>query len=212
MLPVLLGTTNPAKVQRFTALLAGCGTQILTPAMLDIPGVPEETGATPLENARLKAAYYGGFCDRVICNDSGLYIEDLEQCDPRQPGMRVRSPRGARLDDAQMIAHYSALAHRLGGRMTAYYLDGVAAGCSGEVMGFMDEEYARRSAFWMVETPHPARHPGWPLDSLSVDRGTGKYFVEDSPADCERDHVFQREYWNKLRAFLLEALRLETRS
>lgn len=38
--PVLIGTTNPAKVKRFERLLDGKDVEILTPPMLHISGEP----------------------------------------------------------------------------------------------------------------------------------------------------------------------------
>ena len=203
---VLLGTTNPAKIKRFTDLLAGCDVACVTPAMLRIGQEPAETGASPLENARIKAAFYSRWCDRVIGNDSGLYLEGLPLDDPRQPGLHVRAPQGVRLDDDEMIAYYAALAHSLGGRVTAFYLDGIAVACGGQVFGFMDEAYARAGAFDLVDIPHVKRHPGWPLDSLSIYRGTGCYFVEQAGAAGEQDNIIEKEYRARLREFLREAL------
>lgn len=41
-------------------------------------------------NAICKAGYYGKYFDLVICNDSGLYFEELSLEDERQPGLNVR--------------------------------------------------------------------------------------------------------------------------
>lgn len=208
---ILIGTTNPSKVRRFSRLLAGSGAELLTPAQLHIAEEPAETGATPLENARIKALFYSRFCERVIANDSGLYIAELAADDPRQPGMRVRSPRGVRLDDEEMIAYYAALARSLGGRMTAYYLDGVAVYSAGRVQGFIEEDSARKSCFYMVDAPHAKRHPGWPLDSLSQHCDSGRYFVEQARMTGEQDDVFKSAYWQRLREFLWDALGVEER-
>lgn len=72
---VLLGTTNPSKVKRFSALLAGCDIEFITLKDIDIKDEPREDGATPEENAIAKALFYGRYADVVICNDSGLYFE-----------------------------------------------------------------------------------------------------------------------------------------
>ena len=32
--------------------------------------------------------------------------------------------------------------------------------------------------------PSPQRHPGWPLDSLSIDRRTGAYFTDDAAEEA----------------------------
>ena len=92
---VLLGTTNPSKAAMFENWLAGEGIRFLTLRDVSIPGEPEENGATPAENARRKAEYYGRYADYVICNDSGLYLAGLPMEDARQPGLHVRTPQGA---------------------------------------------------------------------------------------------------------------------
>lgn len=71
---VLLGTTNPAKIKRFEELLRGYAVQFYTLRDLHIEQEPRETGATPRENAELKAKFYGQYFDLVICSDSGLYL------------------------------------------------------------------------------------------------------------------------------------------
>lgn len=206
MQKILIGTTNPSKVQRFRELLRGLHVQVLTPPDLDIKEEPEETGKTPLENARIKAAFYGRFCERVICNDSGLYFLDLPVTDPRQPGLHIRTPQGVRLNDDEMIAYYASLVHELGGKVTAGYLDAIATNCSGTLCGLMKEEHARDSAFAMVDVPHEKRHPGWPLDSISVRTDTGLYFVE-SP----RGPV-QERFYDEMRSFICASLQLEEKA
>ena len=128
---VLLGTTNPSKVRMFERWLEGEDVRFLTLKQVSIPGEPAETGATPGENARQKAEYYGRYADYVICNDSGLYLAGLPMEDARQPGLHIRTPGGAahRLDDEEMIAYYAGLAHSLGGRVRACYVSGFAVKC-----------------------------------------------------------------------------------
>ncbi|MCD8126796.1 MAG: non-canonical purine NTP pyrophosphatase [Clostridiales bacterium] len=113
---ILIGTTNPSKVKRFASLLNGYDVALHTLQELCITEEPEETGSTPEENALQKAAFYGRFSDYVICNDAGLYFDGLPMRDPRQPGLHVRSPQGARLDDEEMITYYSSLIRSLGAR------------------------------------------------------------------------------------------------
>lgn len=58
---VLIGTTNPAKVTRFEEFLPASGIQFVTLKDLGIIAEPEESGSSPEENARIKAAFYGQF-------------------------------------------------------------------------------------------------------------------------------------------------------
>lgn len=210
---ILIGTTNPSKVERFKKLLSGCDVEFLTLRDLNITNEPEEQGNTPEENAVIKARFYGQFFDAVICNDSGLYFDSLPLSDARQPGLNIRTPMGkGRLNDEQMIAYYAHLIQSLGGKVTAYYLDGVAVYHQGKISSFMENsEATKASAFFMVDTPSPLRHPGWPLDSLSVNRQTGRYFVEKQPAISRpiTENIMLGAYKDRLRHFLQCALGLQ---
>lgn len=211
---VLLGTTNPSKVRRFQALLAGYPVEFLTLRDLGIIEEPQETGADPEENARIKAAFYGRYFDRVVCNDSGLYFGGLPLGDPRQPGLHVRSPRGRYLDDEAMIVYYRQLAQELGGKVLACYLNGLAVFCKGRIFSYLESgPEAWQEAFYLVDRPSPLRHPGWPLDSLSLDRHTGRYFVEpeDGRKDAGAQQGRQEDYRRRYAGFLAQALGLEPR-
>lgn len=200
---ILIGTTNPSKAGYFEALLADAGATFITPRELGIAEEPQETGGTPEENARLKAAFYGRYAEAVICADSGLYLDALPLSDPRQPGLHVRTPNGVRLDDEQMIAHYAALAHSLGGRVMAYYLDGCAVRRGEALYGFQaTREEARARAFYLTDSPCAARRAGWPLDSLSLDR-EGVSFLD---AQRCRTEQLERTYTERLKMFLRQTL------
>ena len=87
---ILLGTHNPSKVDYFARQLTGYDVSFLTLGDLGIQTLPDEAGKSVLENAAIKAAYYGQFHDYVISADSALYIKELSLDDPRQPGLTVR--------------------------------------------------------------------------------------------------------------------------
>ena len=151
---VLLGTTNPSKVNRFSNLLKDCEIEFITIKDIKITVEPEENGKTPEENAILKAKFYGQYFDTVICNDSGLYFEELPLNDVRQPGLNVRTPMNMqRLSDEQMIDYYSKLIKELGGKVSAFYLDGIAVYNHGKIDSFMDMENARKTGFDMIDKP-----------------------------------------------------------
>ena len=204
---VLIGTTNPAKVTRFEEFLPDSGIEFLTLKDLGVTAEPEETGKSPEENARIKAVFYGQFCDRVICNDSGLYFDGIPMDDPRQPGLNIRSPQGRRLDDEEMIEYYSALVSELGGKVLAYYLDGIAVYRDGEIQSFLDEQ-GKAAAFYMVDKPSPNRHPGWPLDSLSLNRNTLTYFTDhgNNIYDDVEEQIMVGAYRQRVVEFLKQAL------
>lgn len=209
---VLLGTTNPSKVRRFEELLSGYGLEFCTLSDLGIDSEPDEAGKTPEENAVIKAKFYGRFCDYVVCNDSGLYFDSLPLDHEKQPGLNIRAPRGVRLDDEEMIEYYSSLVSSLGGRALAYYLDGIAIYNCGEVYSYMENsEATRSSAFFMVDKPTPERNPGWPLDSISINRNTMNYFTHagDNKYDTTNENIMLGEYRARLRRFMAKALGIE---
>ena len=121
---ILIGTTNHSKVKRITELLADTDIQLLTLTDIEVAvghelGDPDEVGATPEENARIKVAYYRQYHEPVICQDSGLYFNELPLDDPRQPGLNIRTPNGRkRLSDDEMIEYYSNLVESLGGQVS----------------------------------------------------------------------------------------------
>jgi inosine/xanthosine triphosphate pyrophosphatase family protein len=204
---VLIGTTNPAKVKRFTEFLPDSGIEFLTLKDLRITAEPKEQGSTPEENARLKAEFYGQFCDYVICNDSGLFFDGLPLDDPRQPGLNIRTPQGVRLNDEEMIDYYAKLVRSLGGKMLAYYLDGIAVYNKGKIVSFLDEQ-GKLAAFYMIDTPSSNRTPGWPLDSLSINRNTMTYFTDhgNNIYDPVEEQIIVGEYRKRVVTFLKQGL------
>ena len=206
---VLIGTTNPSKLRRFEELLSGYNIEFFSLRDLGIDTEPEETGKTPEENAAIKAAFYGKYFDKVVCNDSGLYFDSLPLDDPRQPGLNIRAPKGKRLDDEEMIEYYSSLVSSLGDKALAYYLDGIAIYNCGKISTYMENsEATRASAFYMVDKPTPERNPGWPLDSISINRNTMHYFTHqgDNKYDTTNENIMLGEYRARLVEFMTKAL------
>ena len=73
MKTILVGTTNPAKAMYFQDLLKDEDAKFVTLGELGIADEPQETGHTPEENARIKAAFYGRYAEYVVCAVSGLF-------------------------------------------------------------------------------------------------------------------------------------------
>ena len=76
---MLLGTTNPAKLERLRWLFEGLRIETVDPSSLGLSGLDvEETGATHEQNARLKAEAWSqaaGFT--ALASDGGLVIPAL---------------------------------------------------------------------------------------------------------------------------------------
>ena len=204
---VLLGTTNPSKVKRFEDLLSNYNVEFYTLKDLCVTAEPLETGKTPQENAIIKAKFYSSYFDVVICNDSGLYFEELPLNDIRQPGLNIRTPNGReRLSDEEAIEYYSKLISSLGGKVNAFYLDAIAVYNKGEVYLFPENcDITKTQSFYMVDNVSDKRHEGWPLDSISVNKHTNKYLVDLTESEA-KDNIFVDDYRKEIIDFLVKAL------
>lgn len=176
---LIYGTHNPGKLASMRQATAGLGLHIigLDEVNAALPGA-EESGHTPLENARLKArAYYAALGRPVFSCDSGLYFERLPPA--LQPGLRVRraGPEGRAMTDREMTDYYGGLARKFGPLRARYH---------NAICLILDEKHSWESMdeslwgepFLLLGTPHPRREAGFPLDCLSAELASGRYFYD----------------------------------
>ena len=110
---LLYATGNDSKICNMRYRLTGYDIEIITPKDLGIHIDVDESGSTPIENARLKAmAYYEKTGLPTLAADSGLYVDDIPA--DAQLGLFVRRVKGKTLSEEEMIEHYSNLAARYG--------------------------------------------------------------------------------------------------
>ena len=176
---ILYGTSNKSKIITMREHIAPLGLEVLSLDDVNAPEIDiDESGTNPLENARIKAlAYYKALNMPVFSCDSGLYIDGLD--DARQPGVHVRRIGGRRLNDAEMIAHYSALASEFGGSITARYRNAICLVLSEEAIHEYAGEDIASEGFMIVSKPHPNKiSEGFPIDSLSVHIASGMYYYD----------------------------------
>lgn len=203
-LKLLYGTGNPAKLQAMTEALSPLNLEIIGLADMDRkpPEVPEN-GNDPLENAYEKAmAYYRFYGVPVFSCDSGLYFDNVPG--EWQPGIRVRNIEGKRLSDSEMIIYYALKAREYGGKLVARYKNAICLVLSeNEIHRSMDESLWGEP-FYIVGKPHEKRVEGFPLDGLSVDIATGKYYF-DLPKKVESamNEGFRGFFENALKEKLL---------
>lgn len=178
---LLYGTGNPAKLsvmrKRLDKLkIELIGLNDLKAEGKEIPKVTEN-GATPLENARLKAlAYYEAFQIPVFSCDSGLYFDKVP--DEIQPGVHVRNINGKSLSDEEMVTYYTGLAKKYG-NLTAEYRNAICFVADKEHIYESMEPDLYSERFIITDKPHSAiRKKGFPLDSISIDIKTGKYYYD----------------------------------
>ena len=178
---LLYGTTNQSKIRTMKEHIAHLGIEILSlEDICDINTqlpVIDESGNNPLENAKIKAiAYYKALNIPVFSCDSGLYIDGLDES--RQPGVHVRRIQGRRLNDDEMIAHYSALADEFGGRVTARYRNAICLVMDETKIYKHDGDDIASERFIITSKPHHKRSEGFPIDSLSVRAACGMYYYD----------------------------------
>ena len=199
---LLYGTYNPAKLAVMRRWLHELDLELVGLFELEnLPDDVEETGSTPLENARIKAiAYQRATGMDVLSADSGLYINGLPE--DQQPREHARRIAGKRLDDDEMIAHYAKLVHAQGGRMVAQYRNALCiAFADGQIIDRFDDSVSSKK-FYLVDTPHEKRTNGFPLDSLSVDIISGEYYYDLHSVRADDDLAQETGYCR----FVREAL------
>lgn len=108
-----------------------------------------------------------------------------------------------------MINYYSRLISELGGKVSAYYLGGMAVYNKGIISSFMDTNVVKNiGAFYMIDEASPKRFEGWSLDSISISKETGKYFVDGSDTES-KENIIYGEYEKSMVDFLKGALEIE---
>ena len=177
--PLLLGSSNPGKIEDCRAMLRHLTLEVLDPVQLGLAVDVVESADTAEENARIKALSYRSASGIAAFSlDAALRIEGLP--DERQPGVHVRRIGGTEsATDAEMVDHYSSLLAGLGGRADGEWTLGIAL--APDRHHVYSERLTNRTTF--VATPSPARVAGNPLRSLQIDPITGRYHAEMTPAE-----------------------------
>lgn len=199
---LLYGTGNNAKLQSMRDMLKGLNLEIM--GLKDIneyADFVDEKGNSPLENAEIKAmAYYKVFKRPVFSCDSGLYIEGLTN--DRQPGTYVRRINGKTLNDEEMIEYYTRIAREFGGEVKAKYKNAIYLIIDDkEAYGYEGDSISE--SFIITSKIHPDRKPGFPLDSISLDIKTGKYYMDIHLNDSADEDVIS----NGFRSFFIRNIR-----
>lgn len=180
MRKIFFATGNQSKVERFREKLSKLGVQIISISDLGQNINVEENGKDAIENAIIKAKAYANFVNMpVVAMDDNLYIDDIPE--DKQPGMYVRRVNGKRLTDEEMIDYYSKLAHDYGdqGKLTCRWVYGLAIINQGRVSTYSWS----KEDFYIVDIPCNKRWPGYPLNSISVNKKLNKYFTDITEED-----------------------------
>ena len=178
MKTLIYGTRNPSKLTAMIRSVEGLPVQIvgLNAVNADLPEAPEN-GKEPLDNAKEKATfYYQKLSQPVFSVDSGLFFKEVKPED--QPGVFIKRVNGTELNDTEMMAYYRNLAARYGGKLTAYYKNAVCLVMDKNNVHCFDGSSIHTDHFYLVDKPHRIIKAGFPLDSLSIDIKSGKYYYD----------------------------------
>ena len=180
MIKVLFATGNETKGKRFSKGLQEKGIEVITLKDINVDIEVDEDGKNAVENALIKARAYSKITNiPVFAMDDNLYLENVPE--GKQPGMYVRRVNGKRLNDDEMIEHYTNLVKLYGteGKLTCRWVYGMAVINKGK-----ESTYTwSKEDFYMVEKPSDKINSGYPLNTISINKKLNKYFTEITEED-----------------------------
>ena len=184
MKEILFATENESKAQRFRQKLLARNIEIITINDLKEKIDIEENGQNAIENALIKARAYQKVVNLpILAMDDNLYIDNIPN--DKQPGMFVRRVNGKRLTDEQMIEYYANLAKVYGdnGKLTCRWVYGIAL-----INNNQEKTYTwSKEDFYLVDKPSNKINPGYPLNSISVNKKLNKYFTDITDDEKKED-------------------------
>ena len=180
MKKILFATGNESKAKRFKKQLLENNIELITINDIEQKIDVAENGKDAIENALIKARAYANISKfPILAMDDNLYIDNVPA--DKQPGMFVRRVNGKRLSDEEMIEYYSNLARVYGddGRLTCRWVYGMALICNG-----VEKTYTwSKEDFYIVDKPSNKIDPGYPLNSISINKKLNKYFTDITDDD-----------------------------
>lgn len=188
---LIYGTYNPSKLESMIKMLDGLNLCItgLETLHMEIKEA-QETGKDPLSNATQKAvSYFEQIKQPLFSCDSGLYFEGVDEKD--QPGVLIKRIHGNNLTYREMLSYYSNLATNYGGKLIAYYKNSICLVIDENNIYKYDGEDINSEKFYIVNKSHEKYREGFPLDSLSVEIASMKYYYDLEGNNSESLGVIQ---------------------
>jgi len=193
---IIFGTQNPAKLKQLQSTLA--------PLKIAVAGLPEgdwpeiaEIGKTALENAKNKAKNYVKLLNLpVISMDNALYFDQLSP--EQQPGLQVRRlpHQEIRASDQELIAYYSQVIASLGKEASGYWEYALSAyhpdGSEYNLVFLSPRHFSATPCATVME--------GRPLESLQLEKETGKYIAEMT--EVEKEQFWQKNIGQEVQGFI----------
>lgn len=174
MKKILFATKNNSKLERYSEKLKERGIEVISLNDIDVDVDVVESANTAVENAILKAkAYYDATKIPTMAIDDTMYIEGIP--DDKQPGVYVRRVNGKRLNDEEMIQHYTELVKKYGnqGKLKTKWILGLAIIKDGKTFTYegITNEY------YLSDKPTKERKEGYPLSSILINVKANKYDI-----------------------------------
>lgn len=204
MIKLLYGTSNKAKISSMKHMLKNINVSLLNDE-ITLPELEiDENGATPVENAKIKAlAFYRELKMPVFSADTGLYFKDVEE--KYQAGVTVRRANNKYMNDEEMIAYYANLAKIHGGEITAYYQNAMCLVMNENEIYCYDGEDIYSEEFIITSRPHKNRTQGFPLDSLSIHIESGRFYM-DLEGDSAHGYVLKKDLSDGICNFFVDSV------
>lgn len=177
---LLFATGNQSKIKRFFKELSDNGIELLSLNDINVNIDIEENGKDAIENAIIKAmAYYKETGMITMAMDDTLYLEGIP--DKLQPGTHVRRVNGKKLNDEEMIEHYTKLAKKYGvdGKITARWIYGIALIKDNKINTYTWS----KDDFYITDKRNDKLEKGYPLNSISINKKLNKYFTDITEED-----------------------------
>ncbi len=181
MKKVLFATGNPSKAKRFSKGLLDKGIEVITLKDIEKDIEINEDGKNAIENAIIKAKAYAEVVNMpVFAMDDNLYLENVPE--EKQPGVFVRRVNGKRLNDEEMLQHYTGLVKEYGkeGKLDCKWVYGMAVINEKKEISTYTWE---KGGFYFAEKISDKIRAGYPLDSISINKKLNKYFTDITPED-----------------------------
>ena len=172
---ILLGTKNQAKISIVQTALESLPIEILTLDDLNINIHVREDGQSTKENAEKKAkTYFAESNIPTVAIDGGLRVDHFPE--EKQPGLFIRRIRGIDRDatDEEVLDYYVGELDKMGGESVGTWKGSIVLVVSDEKV-FCDS-----FSFKTILTTDRKGGvtAGSPLDAVTIDPDTGKYFTE----------------------------------
>lgn len=199
-LPVLLGTSNPAKQRTLRWLLEGLPLSPVTPCELSLEAVPEEEGDTHEAIARAKSRHWslaGGML--AVASDGGLVLTALGR---RWESLYTHRFAGPEADDDERLRRLLELMRPFHGlKREASWVEAVAVANRGRVL--VSWEVKGATGVVAEAASEGPRVPGFWAFSAWYFPQVGKAYNQLSPE--EREDL--EDHWARLRRLVQQFFR-----